>query len=495
MSNSHFSGVWLLLRQSAAPCFALPVPGQACLSLTRAVLAQRADLSDTDASKQLWALAGSDPTIAVWLAHEDWCAARQLKPHDSVAEPVLPDCLGGYLEAVRYQRHAPSSLLRRLSESLVVSGQAFPSDVQQSLLSKTLSCKEHCDRHTNGHNGSRSREELIFLESEVWLTVIATAKCEPFEPEALSLADVLVVRREYGERWLTRLNASGHLRERGGQMDSRATNGVPPSLEGVVLRDAVSAVLSMHEQVTHFQEAVGEACLEATRELAYGAGHEINNPLANIATRAQALLLEEHDPERRRRLSTIVDQSFRARDMIGGLMLFARPPKSQRVATDLGSIMQAAIDSIQSLVAARNVRLEYSPPPVPLEVVVDRAQIEEAVRAIAVNALEAVSSGGRVVLSGCRRLENNGDSWCEVRIVDEGRGMDTDTRRRAFAPFFSGREAGRGVGLGLSKAWRLIENNGGDVTIASRLGQGTQVSIRLPLNALAEAEAGVSGCP
>jgi hypothetical protein len=126
---------------------------------------------------------------------------------------------------------------------------------------------------------------------------------------------------------------------------------------------------------------------------------------------------------------------------------------------------------------------------------VDRAQIEEAVRAIAVNALEAVSSGGRVVLSGCRRLENNGDSWCEVRIVDEGRGMDTDTRRRAFAPFFSGREAGRGVGLGLSKAWRLIENNGGDVTIASRLGQGTQVSIRLPLNALAEAEAGVSGCP
>jgi signal transduction histidine kinase len=59
--------------------------------------------------------------------------------------------------------------------------------------------------------------------------------------------------------------------------------------------------------------------------------------------------------------------------------------------------------------------------------------------------------------------------------------MDGETMRRAFDPFFSGREAGRGAGLGLSKAWRLIEANGGDVVLESRPGQGTQVTVTLPL--------------
>ena len=98
-------------------------------------------------------------------------------------------------------------------------------------------------------------------------------------------------------------------------------------VETSLLKEAV-ATAEMHQgMATRFEERVAEARLEALRELAYGAGHEINNPLANIAARAQALLLDEREPERRRRLATIVDQAFRARDMIGGLMLFARPPK------------------------------------------------------------------------------------------------------------------------------------------------------------------------
>ena len=100
---------------------------------------------------------------------------------------------------------------------------------------------------------------------------------------------------------------------------------IEPGVEAQLLAAAVERMLAHERLTTRFDEALAEARLEALRELAYGAGHEINNPLANIATRAQALLLEERDPERRRRLATIVDQSFRARDMIGGLMLFARP--------------------------------------------------------------------------------------------------------------------------------------------------------------------------
>lgn len=246
--------------------------------------------------------------------------------------------------------------------------------------------------------------------------------------------------------------------------------------EATLLREAVRLAAAHLLERRRFERAVAEARLEGLRELAYGAGHEINNPLANIASRAQALLLDEADPERRRRLATIVDQSFRARDMIGGLMLFARPPKPRPEAVDVSGLVAAAIDAVRPVAAARGARLEYSPLPTPLAVRVDRVQIEEVVRVVAVNAIEAVSAGGRVVLSVMR----GGDDACEITISDDGRGMTTETLRRAFDPFYSGREAGRGIGLGLPKAWRLVEANGGGIVVDSRTGQGTRVAIRLP---------------
>ena len=265
--------------------------------------------------------------------------------------------------------------------------------------------------------------------------------------------------------------------------DAEVAGRAGPSPEATVLREAVLAALAHAELRERFDRALTEARLDAMRELAYGAGHEINNPLANIATRAQALLLDESDPERRRRLASIVDQSFRARDMIGGLMLFARPPKPRREAVDVGGLAAAAIEAVQGQAKTRGVRLEYCPLPQPATVFVDRVQVEEAIRIVVVNAIEAVAAGGRVVLEVARQVLPGGPSgpdWCEMKVADDGRGMSAETARRAFDPFFSGREAGRGIGLGLSKAWRLIELSGGRVTIDSRPGQGTRVSILLP---------------
>jgi signal transduction histidine kinase len=253
---------------------------------------------------------------------------------------------------------------------------------------------------------------------------------------------------------------------------------LPLSVEGGELLAAVRLAADHVHRARSFQDALGEARLEAMRELAYGAGHEINNPLANIATRAQTLLLDERDPERRRRLSTIVDQAFRARDLIGGLMLFARPPRPNRVATDLHAMVSAVIDRLGSLAGQRLARLDYTPAPASLSVVVDRSQVEEAIRAVVSNALEAVGEGGLVTVS-MSPGQASGD--CDLVIVDDGPGIDPITLRRVFDPFFSGREAGRGAGLGLSKAWRFLEVNSGTIEIESRAGRGTRVLIRLPL--------------
>ncbi len=245
-----------------------------------------------------------------------------------------------------------------------------------------------------------------------------------------------------------------------------------------MLLAALSAAERHRELRGGFEKAVAEARLEAVRELAYGAGHEINNPLANIAARAQSLLPGERDPERRRRLSAIVDQAFRARDMIGGLMVYARPPRPQPVDVSVESVVRPALEWMRPQALARGVRLEYAPAPCPVTVRVDATHVGEVVRMLAANALEAVEPGGSVRVEVAGRPA---DGWCRLVIADDGRGMEADVARRACDPFFSGREAGRGIGLGLPKALRLVEASGGGLSVESRPGAGTTVTVTLPL--------------
>jgi len=224
--------------------------------------------------------------------------------------------------------------------------------------------------------------------------------------------------------------------------------------------------------------ALAAARLEALREFAYGAGHEINNPLANIAARAQSLLVDEPDPERRRKLATIVDQAFRARDMIGGLMIFARPPKPVPERVEVDAVVRQAIQAVRQRVEAGAVLLEYSPAPRPIELFFDPAHAAESLRLVTENAIEAVGAGGRVLLEVAGDAEGPRPAVV-ISVSDGGRGMDAVAPRRAFDPFSSGREAGRGIGMGLPKAWRLLEIGGGTIGVESEPGRGTRVDLIL----------------
>lgn len=226
-----------------------------------------------------------------------------------------------------------------------------------------------------------------------------------------------------------------------------------------------------------FDDRLTEARLEAVRQLAYGAGHEINNPLANIATRGQSLLRDERDPERRRKLATIVDQAFRARDMIGGLMVFAKPPVALLAQVDLGGLAESVVGSLCDLPVAEGVELATVIPPEPVWAHIDARLVAEALQAVLVNAMEAVADGGKVgvcVLPNCR------DGFHAVVVNDDGPGMDAGEQAVACDPFHCGREAGRGLGVGLSKAWALARACGGRLALGAVDG-GTSVRIELPV--------------
>jgi signal transduction histidine kinase len=272
-----------------------------------------------------------------------------------------------------------------------------------------------------------------------------------------------------------------------------------------------------------FSAALQSAKLQALYHFAYGLSHEINNPLANIATRAQALLVDERDADRRRKLATIVQQAFRAHEMIADLMLFARPPAIRPQPTDLVKLAETIVGELQGQAREQGTRLVYRGEGGALLATADPTHLAVALNALVQNSLEAVVKGGEVHVSVECGMPN-ADSQQEFRvsssnfhfdaaqsvpppnlqsairnpqsepaphsafrtphfllsITDTGPGIPPEILPHIFDPFFSGREAGRGLGLGLSKAWRIIELHGGSIEVENAPSHGAKFTIALP---------------
>ena len=228
-----------------------------------------------------------------------------------------------------------------------------------------------------------------------------------------------------------------------------------------------------------FQATLHTEKLASLKQLAYGASHEINNPLANIAARAQSLLHDEHDPDRRRKLAAINRQAFRATEMIADLMLFARPPRLEKESIEIESLLGALVEELKPLAEERDVTITVVAEDPSLEVTADRTQLLVALRALCMNSLEAIGAGGRIEIVAGR----GSPSEIQFTVIDDGPGIDVEVRRHLFDPFYSGREAGRGLGFGLSKCWTIITTHGGTVEVESPAGGGAKFTITLPTRA------------
>ena len=196
--------------------------------------------------------------------------------------------------------------------------------------------------------------------------------------------------------------------------------------------------------------------LEAMAEFAAGAGHEINNPVATIAGRSALLLKGERDPERRRALETIGGQAYRIRDMIGDAMTFARPPEIRSAVISPAALIMDVLASLTELADSQTTSIEVDLEE-SIQVLADSEQFRVVTASLVRNSLEALREGGRVQIS----LRSGTESFCILRVTDTGQGPDEVEREHLFDPFFSGRQAGRGLGFGLAKCWQILRSHGG----------------------------------
>ncbi len=243
------------------------------------------------------------------------------------------------------------------------------------------------------------------------------------------------------------------------------------------------------------QEALRQSQkMEAMGSLTGGVAHDFNNLLTPIVGSLDMLVRKGLGTERERRLIEGALQSAeRARTLVQRLLAFARRQPLQPTAVDVVRVVENMAGLIRSTLGPTiEVHVDLDDPP-PARA--DLNQLEMALLNLAVNARDAMPDGGELTIAASRQSVRDRDGrglprghYVRLSVSDTGIGMDAATARRAIEPFFSTKGVGKGTGLGLSMVHGLTAQLGGGLTIQSAAGQGTTISLWLPISATAISE-------
>lgn len=229
--------------------------------------------------------------------------------------------------------------------------------------------------------------------------------------------------------------------------------------------------------------------MEAVGQLAGGIAHDFNNVLTSVIGFAGLLRHELKDrPAALEYAVEIESSAARAADLIGQLLSFSRRQVLKAQVLDLNAVVKESTRMLQRLIGANIEVHEKLTPQLPT-VRVDRAQLDQMLMNLVVNARDAMPAGGVVTLatSVAEVHSSSRDAramprgrYVRLSVSDTGMGMDETTRSRIFEPFFTTKERGRGTGLGLATVYGIVKQNAGYIWATSALGAGTTFDIYLP---------------
>lgn len=234
------------------------------------------------------------------------------------------------------------------------------------------------------------------------------------------------------------------------------------------------AVDVLARQVQSWDDRQLDEKLASMAELAAGAGHEVNNPLGSIVGRVSMLLKNEPDPERRKTLAAIASQAYRGRDMIGDLMLFARPPAPHPECVAVETVVEEVLSEFADAIAEKSL-VVVGQRDASASVWADATQLRIVISELLRNAIRFAPVSTTIDVA-TKVLADD----VEIAMTDDGPSLSEQERRHLFDPFYSGRQAGRGLGFGLSKCWRIATIHGGCVQHHTSAGKNC-FTVRWPI--------------
>jgi len=265
------------------------------------------------------------------------------------------------------------------------------------------------------------------------------------------------------------------------------------TLEQKVVEKAAE-LQSAQRQVLHMEKMASLGKLSAT------VAHEINNPLSGVLTYARLVerVLAEQPleasvaEELQRYLQLVQRECSRCGAIVQNLLAFARRTGGELVTVDVDDVVERSIMLLRHHLEISGISLRTQLLKTEREVVADPGQLEQALVALLVNAIEAMPSGGELGV----RL--SGDAAAvQIEISDTGIGIPADVLPQVFEPFFSTKHEQSGAGLGLAVVYGIVNRHGATIRIDSEPDQGTTVRVRLPRHPPEEspAEAGALDPP
>jgi two-component system NtrC family sensor kinase len=231
----------------------------------------------------------------------------------------------------------------------------------------------------------------------------------------------------------------------------------------------------MLQQVTRQQIGRSEQ-LASVGRLAAGVAHEINNPLTGVLAFADLLREKENmDAQDREDLDLIVRETKRAREIVRGLLDFARETPTRVAPLDVNDLVRQTLQLLGKREAFQDINLvddlaDHLP-----SIRGDRNQLQQVFVNLSLNACEAMPGGGTLLIS-----TSAADGQVAIEVTDTGSGIQREHVDKIFEPFFTTKPVGKGTGLGLSVSYGIVQQHGGTLEVKSQVGMGTTFTITLP---------------
>ena len=272
-----------------------------------------------------------------------------------------------------------------------------------------------------------------------------------------------------------------------------AEESAPMSLLRIFASRAMAEMVrqNMEEDRKRLEEQLVQSQkMESIGKLAGGVAHDFNNLLSTIIGYGELAIsrIEGNNPVHQP-LGYILEAGKRAADLTGQLLAFSRRQVLEVRPLDLRSVVEGLSKMLQRIIG-EDVKLDLRFDTSPRVVSADRAQMEQILMNLAVNARDAMPDGGRLIVEvrnvdlGPRFAKSHEGitpgSHVMMVVTDSGTGLEPGVRERIFEPFFTTKEVGKGTGLGLSTVYGIVLQHKGSITVESEPGLGTTFRVYLP---------------
>ncbi len=240
---------------------------------------------------------------------------------------------------------------------------------------------------------------------------------------------------------------------------------------------------SLKERDEQLKEYTSRQMMKSERlatlgQLAAGVAHEINNPLGAILMYTHLALEDTKEGDiLHKNLEKAVTEASRCKDIVKGLLDFARQTEPKVEQTDVNEIIERTLTIVENQALFQNVKInEFLHSSLP-KVLIDVSQMQQVFTNIVLNAAEAMEGKGELTIT--TRLLYDGE-YVEIEFIDTGCGIEPEIREKIFDPFFTTKEVGHGTGLGLAVSHGIVDRHKGTIEVKSEPGKGSRFIIRLP---------------